>query len=1382
MLIQNDNNVHETRYTPRSKRSTWWYATTTTVNKYAAACGNWIESKIGTTPTGSRQTSRARRLKNAVLRIKRPRRGKLRMIVSLLATAAVAMSTTTGTERDVNFDTDSGPVGIDNRCSGCISHEISDFIGDLRPCSRAIKGFGGSKTYNVKIGTLVWRWCDEQGRVHRFKIPNSFYVPDGKVRLLSPQHWAQAQKDEKPIQGTGETTTSTHVDMFWGQREHHLRVPVGKTNNVATFYLAPGIQRYMGFCAEADINLATEDTDPIIADSTLVSDDEEDTNRDTGVPSATRDWNRDWRPAPSSTHDSGSEAAQPTSTSFDLDGPPSEGETTKPQVIDDEEDRQPTNIAAELLRYHQRLGHISFKKLQEMAKQGTIPKRLAKCPIPVCSACMYAKATKRPWKGKTRRVDVDPDEKPKGPGQVVSVDQMVSPTPGLIAQMTGFLTTKRYKYATVYVDQATRLGFVYLQKTASADETLEGKEAFERYARDRGITIHAYHADNGIFKAYKWVEACRIKGQGLTFAGVNAHHQNGLAERRIRELQELARSMLIHASKRWPTCVSMNLWPYAVRMANDVFNNTPSLQDKERNTPCQLFERTKVTVNPKHWMPFGCPIFVLENDLQSGQGIFNKWKDRAKVGIYLGMSPKHARNVALVLDRTTSLVSPQFHVKFDPSFHSTKQDEFGSLWQIKAGFVAQREKETLSPGQTIVRPSKRTSQTEGVAGQNPAKRTSQTEGVTGQKPAKKSKNQLPEPPKQSGPAAATDSQSVPEREKPLEESPRGSESGAQPEHRRMPEVRKSGRQRQPVQRLVEAMMTEIRHDTAADIEGEIFCLQSMYPKDDSALQDPLQAYKATTDPDTMYLHEAMKAPDRKEFVKAMEKEWKDQLSNGNFSVIKRSEVPADKPILPAVWQMKRKRDIKSGRVKKHKARLNIDGSRMKQGEHYDETYAPVASWNSVRMLLAMTAVHNWHTTQIDYVLAFPQAPVERDIYMKIPKGFEIDEGNTDDYVLRLHRNVYGQKQAGRVWNQYLVDKLVNEVGFTQSKVDACVFYRGKTVYLLYTDDSILAGPDQKEIDQCIEDIKKAKLDITVEGDLQDFLGVNIERKEDGIHLTQPHLIKQILKDLRLDGDDVKGKDTPASSSKLLSRHSDSPPFDASFNYRSVIGKINYLEKATRSDIAYIGHQCARFTSDPKKEHCDAIRWLGRYLKATQDKGLILKPSEHKDLELYCDADFAGNWDSHEAGHDRDTARSRHGYIIMYANCPIVWKSQMQTEIALSSTESEYTGLSYALREVIPIMELLKEMKEHGFPVRTAGSKVHCRAFEDNTGALEIAKTHKYRPRTKHLNVKLHHFRDYVTRGEISIHHIDTNDQLADYLTKPVNLQTMERLRPLVMGW
>ena len=150
----------------------------------------------------------------------------------------------------------------------------------------------------------------------------------------------------------------------------------------------------------------------------------------------------------------------------------------------------------------------------------------------------------------------------------------------------------------------------------------------------------------------------------------------------------------------------------------------------------------------------------------------------------------------------------------------------------------------------------------------------------------------------------------------------------------------------------------------------------------------------------------MKEPDRAKFQQAMEKEVNDQYRNGNFTIIPRTEVPQGHEIFPAVWQMRRKRDIRSREVKKYKARLNLDGSRMKYGTDYEETYAPVTSWRSIRILLTLVAMFDWYTLQLDYVLAFPQAPVERELYMAVPKGFSLENGKPEDYALKIHKNIY----------------------------------------------------------------------------------------------------------------------------------------------------------------------------------------------------------------------------------------------------------------------------------------------------------------------------------------------------------------------------------------
>ena len=541
------------------------------------------------------------------------------------------------------------------------------------------------------------------------------------------------------------------------------------------------------------------------------------------------------------------------------------------------------------------------------------------------------------------------------------------------------------------------------------------------------------------------------------------------------------------------------------------------------------------------------------------------------------------------------------------------------------------------------------------------------------------------------------------------------------------------------------------------------------------------AMKASVDPDTMYLHEAMNQPDRSKFLRAMEKEANDQYENGNFEIVRRDTIPKGTKVLPMVWQMKRKRDIMTRAIKKYKARLNIDGSRMQKGVHYDQTYAPVASWNSIRLLLTLATSKQWCTKQIDYVLAFPQAPKEGDLYVEVPKGIDVEGGNKKKFALKVKRNIYGACDAGRIWFTHLKGKLEG-IGFKQSNVDECVFYRGKVMYLLYTDDSILAGANEKEVDRAIEDIKRAGLDITVEGDIQDFLGIHIKKGKDGtMELSQPHLIDQIINDLRLEKANTHEADTPAVSSVILKRNRGSPEFDGHFRYRSVIGKLNYLERGSRSDISYATHQCARFVTDPKVEHGRAVKRIGRYLKRTRKEGTIYRPDTSKGLEVYVDASFCGDWDENET-QDPDTARSRYGYDITYQGCPILWKSALATEICLSTTEAEYCGLSYALRDAIPIMELLKEMQRNGFKVGGHKAEIKCEVFEDNSGAIEIARIKKYRPRTKHLNVKLHHFRSYVDSNQISIKHIPSDKQPADCLTKPLNWEDLQRHRRTMLGW
>ncbi len=120
--------------------------------------------------------------------------------------------------------------------------------------------------------------------------------------------------------------------------------------------------------------------------------------------------------------------------------------------------------------------------------------------------------------------------------------------------------------------------------------------------------------------------------------------------------------------------------------------------------------------------------------------------------------------------------------------------------------------------------------------------------------------------------------------------------------------------------------------------------------------------------------------------------------------------------------MRRKRDLTTNEVKSHKARLNLHGGKQVYGMNYYKTYAPVATWFAIRLIITFGIIFHWALRQVDFVMAYPQAPIEEDIYMELPQGIKTATGNSKDHVLKLLKNIYGQKQAGRVWNSYLVEK------------------------------------------------------------------------------------------------------------------------------------------------------------------------------------------------------------------------------------------------------------------------------------------------------------------------------------------------------------------------
>ena len=261
------------------------------------------------------------------------------------------------------------------------------------------------------MGTLLWRWNDDHGQEQKFLIPNSLYIPSGKCRLLSPQHWAQTrQGDQKHAQ---EITDAQNFTLSWGKSSYKLTTSLGKKNNVGTLYMTPGFNNFNLFCPAA----TEEHHDkhyPLQVPPNLVDDDEDECRENPDDATVQRQWH----PSTDSVTPLHDTQEQPVDSEGDLN---SEGGAHITQGYENQDTPQSVHLntlpdqmtlpdtqhqvdstsgsdAALLLRYHYKYEHISFKRLIKMAEQGIIPKRLKDTYIPACLACHYAKATKRPWR------------------------------------------------------------------------------------------------------------------------------------------------------------------------------------------------------------------------------------------------------------------------------------------------------------------------------------------------------------------------------------------------------------------------------------------------------------------------------------------------------------------------------------------------------------------------------------------------------------------------------------------------------------------------------------------------------------------------------------------------------------------------------------------------------------------------------------------------------------------------------------------------------------------------------------------------------------------------------------------------------------------------
>ncbi|GMJ08622.1 hypothetical protein HRI_004531400 [Hibiscus trionum] len=413
--------------------------------------------------------------------------------------------------------------------------------------------------------------------------------------------------------------------------------------------------------------------------------------------------------------------------------------------------------------------------------------------------------------------------------------------------------------------------------------------------------------------------------------------------------------------------------------------------------------------------------------------------------------------------------------------------------------------------------------------------------------------------------------------------------------------------------------------------------------------------------------------------------------------------PSNQSTIGTKWVFRNKLD-ESGNIMRNKARLVAQGYTQEEGIDFDETYAPVARMEAIRMLLAYACYHDFKLFQMDVKSAFLNGFINEEVYVEQPPGFE--DSKFPNHVFKLTKALYGLKQAPRAWYERLSNFLI-EKGFEK---------------------------------------RQGEFEMSMMGELSFFLGLQIKQKKDGTFINQAKYIKDMLKKFGLEN--AKPQATPMSSSTKLDKDEGGKCVDSKL-YHSMIGSLLYLT-ASRPDILFSVCLCARFQASSRESHLIAVKRIFRYLRGTPCLCLWYPRDSTFNLHAYSDADYGG------CKIDR---KSTSGTCQFLGSMLISWFSKKQNSVALSITEAEYISLGSCCSQVLWMKQ---QLLDYGINVETIPLKC------DNTSATCLTKNLIQHSKTKHIEIRHHFIRDHVIKEDVVIEYVDTLNQLADIFTKPLD--------------
>ena len=496
--------------------------------------------------------------------------------------------------------------------------------------------------------------------------------------------------------------------------------------------------------------------------------------------------------------------------------------------------------------------------------------------------------------------------------------------------------------------------------------------------------------------------------------------------------------------------------------------------------------------------------------------------------------------------------------------------------------------------------------------------------------------------------------------------------------------------------------------------------------------------------------------------------WKEAMDNEMLALRENDTfdltlLPPNKEVVQSRWVFTEK--LGPNDESQYKARFVAKGFSQKPDIDYYETFSPTANMTSVRVMMQIAAQNNLLVHQMDVKSAYLNAPIDCEIYVQQPKGYEKNNENGKPLVYKLKKSLYGLKQSGRNWNNVLHTYLINQ-GFKQSLSDPCVYTNHlpdlMCIMVVWVDDIIIAASGDDYMNS-VKNALKEKFKMKDLGKIGIFLGIEFSHENNIITMSQSKYFTKLLD--RYGMSECKPKYSPCdpNMNKICAESAD--PVNPRL-YREIVGGLIYAMIATRPDLCFAVTKLSQYMSNPSKNHMFMAKHVLRYLKGTLYEKLAFKPIKD-DFKLmgFCDADWANSEDRRSI--------TGYGFEVNTEGPLLSWKSKRQHTVALSTCEAEYMSLAAATQEGIFLKSLIRDMTGKNVDTFT----LYC----DNQGSLALAKNPVHHQRSKHIDIRYHFVRDEVKTGSVELFYVPSDQNVADIFTKPINAAKNQKFRSLIMG-